>query len=224
MRPFRKVFVPEGVFGHDSFGVGQYFVKFTVPTGLDFAIVDFHAIVQVEVNLVQGQVAQLGIIVLTFLDLLLHLFQPLFRYRYFMGRMAVVDNILHAVDFIAVNPFHAVEIIGTDAPYGVFIIAMEIDESFKAVFLTAVKEPVNRAFLIGLAVVLEEILEEIVAELFLRCRAARPQGIREECQVSLEVFPSKAFFSQAQMKDDKSSSKYSSSVMGTTLSLSGIKV
>ena len=139
MIPFRKVFVPEGVFGHDIFGIGQYFIKFTVPAGLGFAVVDFDAIVQVEVNLVQGQVAQLGIIVLTFFDLLLHLFQPLFRYRYFMGRMAVIDNILHAVDFIAVNPFHAVEIIGTDAPYGVFIVAMEIDESLKAVFLTTVK-------------------------------------------------------------------------------------
>ena len=117
MMPFREVFVPEGVFGHDIFGIGQYFIKFTVPAGLDFAVVDFHAVVQVEVNLVQGQVAELGIIVLTFFDLLLHLFQPLFRYRYFMGRMAVVDNILHAVDFIAVNPFHAVEIIGPDAPY-----------------------------------------------------------------------------------------------------------
>ena len=139
MGPFRKVFVPEGVFGHDIFGIGQYFIKFTVPAGLGFAVVDFDAIVQVEVNLVQGQVAQLGIVVLTFFDLLLHLFQPLFRYRYFMGRMAVIDNILHAIDFIAVNPFHAVEIIGTDAPYGVFIVAMEIDESLKAVFLTTVK-------------------------------------------------------------------------------------
>ena len=133
MGPFREVFVPEGVFGHDGFGVGQYFVKFTVPAGLGFAVVDFDAIVQVEVNLVQGQVAQLSIIVLTFFDLLLHLFQPLFRYRYFMGRMAVVDNILHAIDFIAVNPFHAVEIIGTDPAGGVFIAAVEINEGLEAV-------------------------------------------------------------------------------------------
>ncbi len=166
MRPFRKVFVPEGVFGHDSFGVSQYFVKFTVPAGLDFAIVDFDTIVQVEVNLVQGQVAQLGIVVLTFLDLFFHLLQPLFRYRYFMGRMAVVDNILHTVDFIAVNPFHAVEIIGTDASYSVFIVAMEINKSLKAVFLTTVKEPINRPFLISLAMVLIEVLEKIIAELF----------------------------------------------------------
>lgn len=183
--------MPEGIFGHDSFGVGQYFIEFAVPAGLNFTVIDFHTVVQVKVNLVQGQVAQLGIIVLTFLDLLLHLFQPFFRYRYFMGRMAVVDDILHTIDFIAVNPFHAVEIIGTDASYGVFIVAMEIDESLEAVFLAAVKEPVNRPFLISLAVILIEILKKIVAELFPGSGAPGSQCIGEEFQVGFKVFPAK---------------------------------
>lgn len=69
--------------------------------------------------------------------------------------------------------------------------AVNVDEGLEPVFLAAVKKPINRPFLIGLAVVLVEVLEEIVAEFFLRRRAACPQGIREECQVSLEVFPAK---------------------------------
>ena len=105
--------------------------------------------------------------------------------------MAVVDDILHAVDFAAVNPFHAVEIVGADPAGGVFIAAMEIDEGLEAILFATVIKPVNRPFLIGLAVVLVEVLEEIVAEFFLRRRAACPQGIREEFQVSLEVFPAK---------------------------------
>ena len=50
------------------------------------------------------------------------------------------------------------------AAHGVLVVAVEVDEGFEAVFLTGVKEPVDRPFLVGLAVVFEEIIEEILAK------------------------------------------------------------
>lgn len=216
--------MPEGIFGHDSFGVGQYFVKFTIPAGLGFAIVDFDTIVQVEVDPVQGQVSEFGIVVLAFLDLFLHFFQPFFSDRYFMGRMAVIDDVLHTADFTGVNLFHAVEVISADPAGGVFIAAVEIDEGLEAILFATVIKPVNRPFLIGLAMVLVEVLEKIVAELFSGSSTPGPQGIGEEFQVSFKVFPAKGLLQPGADEGQQVIVKYSSSVMGTTLSLSGIKV
>ena len=41
---------------------------------------------------------------------------------------------------------------------------MEVDQRLEAVLLAAVKQPVNRALLVGLTVVFEEILEEAAAD------------------------------------------------------------
>ena len=183
MRPFAEVFLPEGVFGHDFLRVGEDFVEFAVAAGLGFAVIDLDAVVEIELNLVQGQVAEPGIVVLTFLDLLLHLFQAFFGYRYFMGRMTVVDDILHAIDFVAVNLFHAVKIIGADAASCVLVTAMEIDQAFEAVLFATVIEPVNRPVLVGFAVVLEEIFEEIRADDVTARFASGTQVIGDKGQV-----------------------------------------
>ena len=56
------------------------------------------------------------------------------------------------------------EIAVPHAAHGVLVVAVEVDEGFEAVFLTGVEEPVNGPFLVGFAVVLEEVGEKIFTE------------------------------------------------------------
>ena len=53
-------------------------------------------------------------------------------------------------------------IIGTDTGNGVRLIAVHINQSLKAVLLATVKQPVDRAFLINLAMVRIELIQKII--------------------------------------------------------------
>ena len=55
-------------------------------------------------------------------------------------------------------------IIGTDTSNGVRLIAVHINQSLKTVLLAAVKQPVNRTFLVNFAVVGVEVIQEVVSD------------------------------------------------------------
>src|SRR5699024_10631498 len=55
-------------------------------------------------------------------------------------------------------------IVSADAGNGIRLIAVHIDERLETVLFAAVKQPVNRALLINLAVVGIEIIQEIIAD------------------------------------------------------------
>ena len=56
------------------------------------------------------------------------------------------------------------QILHTHIADGVGIPAVHIDERLEAVLLAAVKHPIDRAFLIGLDMVGDEIVQEIIAD------------------------------------------------------------
>ena len=104
------------------------------------------------------------VIVAALLELLLELFLPLGGSCHFAGVSAVVDHVLHPVDFGLVDPLHLVEIVHAEVADGVRRVAVEVDQRLEAVLLAAVKQPVDRALLVDFAVVFEEVLEKVVAD------------------------------------------------------------
>ncbi len=55
---------------HDDFRQGQDFVEFAVGGGLELAVVDFYAVVQVQGGAGEGEVGQLFVLVVALLELL----------------------------------------------------------------------------------------------------------------------------------------------------------
>ena len=76
-------------------------------------------------------------------------------------------------------------IIGTNTSNGVQLITVHIDQSLKAILLAAVKQPVDRAFLINLAVVGVEVAQEVIPNHILRLTLTA-EGIRNEFQVFVQ--------------------------------------
>ena len=56
------------------------------------------------------------------------------------------------------------DIIGTDARNGVRLVAVQVNQALEAIFLTAVKQPVDGPLLVNFAVVGIEIVQEVVAD------------------------------------------------------------
>ena len=127
---------------------------------MDFFVVDLHAIVQVQLDAAQGEVGDHLVVVAALFELLLELFLALGGSGNLTGVGAVVNHVLHPVDFGLIDALHLVEIVHTEIADGVRRVAVEIDQRLEAVLLAAVEQPVNRALLVGLAVVFEKILEE----------------------------------------------------------------
>ena len=131
---------------------------------MDFFVIDLHAIVQVQLNAAQGKVGDHFVIVAALFELLLQLFLPLGGSGHLAGVGAVVDHVLHPVDLRLIDALHFVEVIHTEIADGVRRVAVEVDQRLEAVLLAAVEQPVDRALLVGLAVILEKVLEEVAAD------------------------------------------------------------
>ena len=78
-------------------------------------------------------------------------------------------------------------IIGTDTGNGVRLIAVHIDQCLKTIFLAAVKQPINRAFLIHLAMIFIKIIQEIIPNYIFRLTFAA-QSIGNEFQILVQSF------------------------------------
>ena len=76
-------------------------------------------------------------------------------------------------------------IISTDTSNSVRLIAVHINQSLKTILLATVKQPINRAFLINLAMVLIKIVQEIIPNYIFRLAFAA-QCIRNELQVFIQ--------------------------------------
>lgn len=131
---------------------------------MNFFVVDLHTVIQVQLDAAQGEVGDHLVIVAALFELLLELFFPLGGSGYLAGVGAVVDHVLHPVDFGLVDTLHFVEIVHPEVADGVRRVAVEVDQRLEAVLLATVEQPVNRALLVGLAVILKKVLEEVAAD------------------------------------------------------------
>ena len=86
------------------------------------------------------------VVVAALFELLLELFLPLGGSRHLACVGAVVDHILHPVDFGLIDALHLVEIVHAEIADGVRRVAVEIDQRLEAVLLAAVKQPVDGRF------------------------------------------------------------------------------
>ena len=78
------------------------------------------------------------------------------------------------------------EVVHTEVSNGVRRVAVEINQRLKAILLTAVEQPVNRPLLVNLAVILEEVLEEIITDDLPAAVAFTAQRSGDEVQIFLQ--------------------------------------
>ena len=158
---------------------------------MELAVVDFDAVVQVQLGAGEGEVGQLFVVVAAFLELLEELLLAFGRSGDFAAVGAVVDHVLHSVDLALVDTLQAVQIVYTQGSDGVRRITVEVDQGLEAVLLAAVEEPVDGPLAgagdgIGLAVVVEEVVQEIIPDDLAAGAALVAQGLGDEVQVVLQ--------------------------------------
>lgn len=90
-----------------------------------------------------------------------------------MGELGAVALLL-LMDIVSAHP-------GQQIP----LVAVEVDEGLEAVFLAAVKEPVDGPLLVGFAVVGKEVVDEVRTDNLSGC-AFSAQGVGDEFQVLLQ--------------------------------------
>ena len=81
----------------------------------------------------------------------------------------MIHHILHPVDLGFIHTLHLEQVINTQVADGIRCVAVQVDQCLKTVLLAAVKQPVDRTLAgtsdrVGLAVILEEIVQEVVAD------------------------------------------------------------
>ena len=81
----------------------------------------------------------------------------------------MIHHILHPVNLGFIHTLHLEQVINTQIADGIWCVAVQVDQRLKAVLLAAVKQPVDRTLAgagnrVSLAVILEEIVQEVVAD------------------------------------------------------------
>ena len=121
---------------------------------------------------------------MNFHSLIVQCFELLIQLYSFTGG-SICNTGLQISNCSAVTSLLFMHIIGTDTGNGVRLIAVHINQALEAVLLAAVKQPVYRAFLINLAVVGVEVIQEVIPNHILRLTLAA-QCIGNEFQVFVQ--------------------------------------
>ena len=113
--------------------------------------------------------ADLFVVVPALLQLLGQLVLALGGGSGFTGVGGVVHHVLHPVDLGFVHTLHLVQVVHTQGADGIRSVAVEVDQCLKAVLLAAIKQPIDGPLAgagdrVGLAVILEEIVDKVVAD------------------------------------------------------------
>ena len=124
-----------------------------------------------------------GVVVFGLFELLGQLILALLRGGDLAGVTAVVDGVLHPGDLALIDALDAVQVLHADVAGGVGVPAVHVDQRLEAVLLAAVKHPVDRALLIGLDVILDEVVQEIIADDLAAGAALARKGVCDEVQI-----------------------------------------
>ena len=76
----------------------------------------------------------------------------------------MVNHILHPLTLTLVNTLHPMKIVDAEIADGIRRVAVQVNQCLKTVLFTAVKEPVNWAFLIDFGMVLHKIIQEVITD------------------------------------------------------------
>ena len=138
------------------------------------------------------------IIIFRFFQLLLQPFLTLGGVGNLLIIMTAVDSLLHTGNLFFVHPLDAVQILHTHITDSIRIPAVHINQRLEAVLLAAVKEPINRAFLISFHVILNKVVQKIVSDdlargvaLIAQCRSDKIQVLLQ-CLLAVSLFQPRA--------------------------------
>ena len=106
----------------------------------------------------------------------------LFGQLYTLRAGGVFQCVRNVCELGAVTLLLLVDIVRTHPGKKVALIPVHINECLEAVLLAAVKEPVDGAFLVGLAVVCIEVIQEVAAD-DLAGRTLAAEGIGNELEI-----------------------------------------
>lgn len=173
-------------FHHNILAICQDLKELPVGVGLNLSVVDLHAVVQVDVQAVVGQVAELLGVVGAFFGLFTQLFLLLLGTGDVPGQGGAFDDGIHALLLAVQLLLHPLQVLCPDIADGVGVPAVHIDQGFEAVLLSGIKEPVDGAFLVDFLVVFEEIGEEVIADHFPAGVPFVAQGIGNELEIFLQ--------------------------------------
>src|SRR5699024_10322221 len=151
---------------------------------LEYRIIVFHAIVQIDANHLIRKVVDLFFINTNFFRLRLQLIQFFVQFHTLPGS-SIGNTFFQISHRRAVTALLFMDIVRAYAGNGIRLIAVHINQSFETILLPTVKQPVNRAFLINLAMVFVKIIQEIVPNHILRLTFAS-QGIGNEFQIFIQ--------------------------------------
>ena len=115
-------------------------------------VIMLHAIIKVDRDILVGEVMDFFFIFLN-LQRLVSEFLLLFGQLYTLRAGGVFQCVRNVIELSAVTLLLFVDIVRTHPGKEVALIPVHINECLEAVLLAAVKEPVDGAFLVGLAVV-----------------------------------------------------------------------
>ena len=180
-----------------------------------------HTIVQINLNHLIRQRVNFFLILVQLIILRLYLVQLFSQLDTLAGAGGSGHLFFQTFDGSTVARLLLVNIIGTDARNGIRLVAVQVDQALEAIFLTAVKQPVDGPLLVNFAVVGIEIVQEVVADdLFRLTLAASAFAIKRRLSSS-ELSPYTTRTNSTK-RPTMSSSKYSSSQMGIIPSASGL--
>ena len=110
---------------------------------------------------------------------------------HFTGIVAVIHHILHSVDLGLIHTLHLVQVVDTQVADGIRCIAMQVNQCLEAVLLATVKQPVDRTLTgasdrVSLAVILEEVVQEVIADYFPAGAALIAEGFCDIVKVGFQ--------------------------------------
>ena len=144
------------------------------------------AVVEVDLLAQVGVVVDLLLIGVDLVELILQALELLLVLVLVGLRGSRVDALLVSLDARLVELLLLVDVARAQARHPVAVVAVDVDERFEAVLPARIEEPVDRPLLVGLAVILVEVVEEVAADVLERAALAA-ERVREELQVLLIV-------------------------------------
>ena len=122
-----------------------------------------HAVIKIDLDVLVGKVVNLFLVLLQLCRLILELLL-LFGQLHALGCAGTVNGVTELGKLSAVISLLFMHIVGTQTSEKVSLVAVHIAQRLETVLLTAVKEPVDWALLIGFQVVSVEVIQEVAAD------------------------------------------------------------
>ena len=119
-----------------------------------------HAIIEIYANHLIGKVVNFFFKETNFSFLILELLKE-FCKLYSFARGGNLDSLFDVCYCGTIASLLFVYVVRSDTRDGIGLITVHIDEALEAILLSAVKLPINRAFLINLDVISIELVEEV---------------------------------------------------------------